>query len=105
MTHRSEFGRVFGTSRPVGKAPVQVGQQLLNLFATGRATPERLLTLFSGVPALKKFPIASKQLAASPGLGEKVLRLVAGRAKRGELVSEKDFMSLLVSQARSGLRG
>ncbi len=58
----------------------------------------------AGVPALKKFPVAAKQLASAPGLGEKVLRLVTSRAKRGELVSEKDFMSLLVSQARSGLR-
>ncbi len=88
----------------MGKAPVQIGQQLLNLFATGRATPERLLTLFSGVPALKKFPIASKQLAASPGLGEKVLRLVTTRAKRGELVTDKEFLSLIESQARSSLR-
>ncbi len=88
----------------MGKAPVQIGRQLLNLFATGRATPERLLTLLSGVPALKKFPVASKQLAASPGLGEKVLRLVTTRAKRGELVSEKEFLGLIESQARSSLR-
>ncbi len=82
----------------------QIGRQLLNLFATGRATPERMLAVLSGVPALKKFPVATKQLAASPGLGERILRLVTTRAKRGELVSEEDFMSLLVSQARSSFR-
>ncbi len=82
----------------------EIGRQLLNLFAAGRATPERLLTLFSGVPALKKFPVATKQLASAPGLGEKVLRLVAGRAKRGELVSEKDFLGLIESHARSSVR-
>ncbi len=104
MTHRSEFGRAFGTSKPVGPAPDQIGRQLLKLSATGRFTPERLLTLLSGVPALKKFPVAASQLASAPGLGERILRLVTTRAKRGELVSKEDFMSLLVSQARSGLR-
>ena len=100
----SPFGRVFKTSKPVGKAPSQIGRQLLNLFATGRATPERLLTLFSGVPALRKFPVATKQLAASPGLDERILKLVTTRAKRGELVSEEEFLGLIESQARSSVR-
>lgn len=92
------------TSKPVSAGQDQIGRQLLNLSASGRFTPERVLKLLSGVPALKKFPVATSRLAASPGLGERILRLVTTRAKRGELVSEKDFMSLLVSQARSGLR-
>ncbi len=104
MAHQSEFGRVFGNSKPVGPAPSKIGKQLLNLLAAGRATPERLLTVLSDVPALKKFPVATKQLAASPGLGEKVLRLVAGRAKRGQLVSDKEFLGLIESQARSSIR-
>ena len=103
MAHQSEFGRTFGTSKPVGPAPAQIGRQLLNLLATG-ATPERLVSLFSGVPALKKFPVAAQKLAASPGLGERILKLVAGRAKRGELVSDKEFLGLIESQARSSVR-
>ncbi len=69
-----------------------------------RFTPERVLKLLSGVPALKKFPIATKRLAASPGLGEQILKLVTGRAKRGELVSEEEFLGLIESQARSSFR-
>ena len=104
MTRQSEFGRVFRTSKPVDAGQGQIGRQLLNLFAPGRATPERLLTLLSGVPALKKFPVATKQLASAPGLGERILRLVTGRAKRGELVSEEEFLGLIESQARSSVR-
>ncbi len=104
MARQSEFGHVFGTSKPVGPAPAQIGQQLLNLLAAGRATPERLLTLFSGVPALKKFPVATKQLASAPGLGEQILKLVTTRARRGELVSEEEFLGLIESQARSSVR-
>ena len=100
MTHRSEFGRVFGTSRPVGKAPVQVGQQLLNLSTLGRATPERVLTLLSSVPALKKIPVAT----FAPGFGERALRLVTTRAKLGKLVSDDEFLGLIDSVARPGVR-
>ncbi len=96
----SPFGSVFGTSKPVGPAPTQIGQQLLNLITSGRATPERVLTLLSGVPALKKIPVDT----FAPGLGERALRLVAGRAKRGELVSDKEFLSLIESQIRSSIR-
>ena len=40
----------------------------------------------------------------APGLGEKILKLVTTRAKRGELVSEKEFLGLIESQARSSVR-
>ncbi len=111
------FGNLFGqalggrqarrevtASRPVDTGQGQIGRQLLNLSATGRFTPERVLRLLSSVPALKKFPVATKQLAAAPGLGERILRLVTTRAKRGELVTDKEFLGLIESQARSGLR-
>ncbi len=73
------FGNLFGqapggrqarrevtASRPVDTGQGQIGRQLLNLSATGRFTPERVLKLLSGVPALKKFPVATKQLASAP---------------------------------------
>ena len=106
MAHQSvsPFSSVFGTSKPVGPAPDQIGRQLLNLMTTGRATPERLLTVLSGVPALRKFPVATKQLASSPGLGERILKLVTTRAKRGELVSDEELLGLIESQARAGIR-
>ncbi len=100
MTHQSEFGRAFGTSKPVGPAPTQIGRQLLNLITSGRATSERVLTLLSGVPALKKIPVDT----FAPGFGERALRLVTTRAKLGKLVSDDEFLGLIDSVARPGIR-
>ena len=106
MAHQSvsPFSSVFGTSKPVGPAPDQIGRQLLNLLTSGRASPERVLTLLSGVPAMKKISVDSKQLMAAPGLGENVLSLVAGRAKKGELVTDKEFLSLIAASAKPRAR-
>ena len=109
------FGNLFGqalASRPVRRReldfrPVDVGQnkfgrQLLNLVRAGQATPERVLSLLSGVPALKKIPVG--KLASAPALGEKVLRLVAGWAREGRVVEDGEILDLIEAAARPSAR-
>ena len=106
------FGQLFGQAlarRPARRKvtdfqPVDVGQnefgrKLLSLVRAGKlASSEQLTTLLSGVPALKKFPVG--KIASSPGLGQEIVRLVAGRAKQGQLVSEEEFLGLIEATAR-----
>ncbi|MCZ6496570.1 MAG: hypothetical protein O6924_10385 [Alphaproteobacteria bacterium] len=43
-------------------------------------------------------------LSGVPGLGERVLRLATTKAKLGKLVSDDEFLGLIDSVARPGLR-
>ena len=109
------FGNLFGQAlgsrparrreldfQPVKAGQFRIGRQLLNLVIAGQATPERVVSLLSSVPALKKIPVG--KLASAPGLGEQVLRLVAGRAKRGQLVEDEEFLGLIEAAARPSPR-